>query len=67
MAGKFANISENDWSRDDGSVFLKGYTHGCGCCSDEYPVTKEDLFEHIESLQLEIDATKELLKKWFKY
>lgn len=65
MAGKYRYISENDYSREDGRVFLEGRTHGCDCCAHDEEVTAESLNAHIAKLEQEIQDCKKLYQKYF--
>lgn len=72
---KFKEIRmEEDWeyrlnqNDDPHPLSLIGVTFGCGCCSKNVLITKENLREHIASLREELLFARNLLaSKYMDY
>lgn len=58
MAGKYASIMF-----DEGTISFRGQTHGCSCCSHTETVTVKRIDEHIEELEADIAAAREVKAK----
>lgn len=48
------------------SVKVRGRTIGCGCCSSEKDVSKEDLEKEIKALEERLDALRLMLARNFQ-
>lgn len=55
MSGIFAYIRQNL----DGTY--QGTTHGCGCCADSGKVTKQEIIDHIQQLEEDLDEARKIL------
>lgn len=69
MAGQFQYISKEhpllggfSSTKDSDQLVWRGHTHGCGCCSEDFDLSVNDLREHVRQLYKDIDQANEALK-----
>lgn len=64
MAGNYTTVEKFDSNIHDhiASSGVIGRTHGCGCCSTEKKLTRQDLTEHITQLERDLESAKALLE-----